>query len=247
MNQGERLARVQLAGHRAIDALAAPLAAQVDEIVRRHATFGRRLIDPDLRLALIGTEPLFTAVIINSAREAERVADPVGNVDTLALTQASRIVSESLAKNRSMVVSQAMRLVQRGISLGMTVVQTAQTVRQYFFRRDPATGLIQSWPGQANMATQHVRGLMLFATTEGHFRGMKRAAFRDEGLLHYHVSHKHLEIDECDLLERQDVGFGGGIYPPDAAPSVPRHFRCRCWYEPADRPIFFTQSESVSA
>lgn len=97
------------------------------------------------------------------------------------------------------------------------------------------------------MASQHPRLVMLSETTAAHSRTMKRLAQRDDTLLRYHVSHKHLETDQCDVNEHTDSGFGAGIYEPNAAPSVPVHPRCRCWYEPADRPRFLTQSESVPA
>jgi hypothetical protein len=243
----DRLAAVQRTGLHRIDLIYGPLAREAATVIPRLGLGSLPAILRRLEVLLIGAEPLLAAAIVATARDAELAADPKGPLDQLALATVGVTALESLRRNRPRVIGQAGRLLERGVNLGLTPLQTAQTVRQYLFRRDPASGLIASWPGRANMAGHHARGLLLFEATRGHARGGTRVAVRTGDLLRYHVSHKHLEIDECDVLERQDIGYGAGLYPPEAFPGVPRHINCRCWAEPAHRPRFLTLSESVPA
>lgn len=269
---GERLARVQVAAHAAIDAIYQPLSVAVGAAVERGFS-GRTIQTNDDRIAvtrnvdalLADREGDLRLALADALTEAQRAAEvgrePVRPDLAFMRDKAEALVqiTASILLARQIVFKQTDKLLVRGITLGLTPLQVASTVRQYFMpfyatRRDAAgnivrdrMGAVQSWPGKAGMASAHVRMAMLTETNAMHYRTIVRVAERDNRLLRYHVSHKHLQIDECDRLERADVGFGGGVYPPNEAPRVPRHPRCRCWYEPADREPFLTRSESVPA
>lgn len=269
---GERLARVQSDAHARIDAIYQPLSVAVGATVER-ALRGRNVVTNDDRLAIVREVDrlidaqegdLYNVVsgsLIGAQNAAEFGRAPIKpDIDFLRETAASRVqIIESLETARVAVVQQTDKLLVRAIALGWTAAQTARAARQYFApfyatRRDVTgnlvrvrDGAVRSWPARAGMASAHIRMTMLTETNAMHFRAISRVASREGRLLRYHVSHKHVEIDECDRLERQDVGFGTGLYPPRSAPKVPRHPRCRCWYEPADRPRFLARSESVPA
>lgn len=271
---GERLAAAQLDGHKAIDTLYAPLAADLEELVLRYAAPDQNGV---LRLSLparaailrqLGTRldvlrPDLFAVVRDAMKaavvEAQVDVAPLPAFETASLAPAGQIAL-SLGSDRPSVIGQSGLLLLRGVVQQLPAREVAKHVRQYFSPwfsqyRDASgkllhtdrVGAIARWPGQAGMASQHVRLVMLDATSSVHFRTTQRLAVRDDDLLRYHVSHKHLEIDECDRLERQDIGYGPGVYPPDQFPTLPRHRRCRCWAEMADRPRFLTLSESVPA
>ena len=274
MNAGQRLAAVQLAGHRAIDVIYAPLSEDVEALVLRHATRdasgvlrlsvgARARMLRDLSLMLMGVRLDLARAVRETLAAAVAVAqvgvEPLPTTETALLAASLRAV-QSVGAGQPNVLEQTGALLLRGIAAGLPAMEIAKQVRQYFSpffapRRDARgdlarasrQGAVRSWPGRAGMASQHARLVMLSETTAAHFRTQRRLALRDDELLRYHVSHKHRAIDECDRLERQDVGFGTGLYDPADAPALPRHGRCRCWYERAARSRFLTLSESVAA
>jgi hypothetical protein len=179
---------------------------------------------------LSGAQLTIAQSIVSSAREAEVLADPIGAVDQNALLTAGFAAITSLRRNQAGVLAQTSSLLLRGLS----IADTAKLVQQYFSpwfatRRDVTgrqvragrVGLVKSWPGEAGMASQRARLLMLNATSEAHTRGMRRRGRREQRLLRYTLSLKHVDRDACDENARRDVGFGPGLYLADDAPSVP--------------------------
>ena len=233
VTEGQRLARVQVAGHHAIDAVAAPMAKDMATLTRQYWPFaGAALLflRHAMQQRLVEAEPALVAITVATSRAAELAADPAGPVDVTRLSIIEQTAAASLAKVRPNILDQSIDLVKRGIVLGLAAGAVAKTVGQYFYKADPATGLIQSWPGTANMALQLSRGLMLNEATAGHFWGMKRVTIRENWMMRYQVSIQHTGSDQCDSYAQADSGFGPGMYLPGSAPSVPVHFRCRCFY-----------------
>jgi hypothetical protein len=272
---GQRLAAVQFAGHAAVNAMYRPLSAEIGQLVLQHAEHGadgvlrltlagRAVILRELGLRLDAMRPELYQALRQVVRETVEAAQvgvaPLSAGETVMLASSGQLLL-SLASDRANVLGQTGALLLRGVAAGAAAATIAKEVKQYFspffavYRdakgnlvHEGREGAVKHWPGQAGMASQHARLVMLSETTAAHGRTMMRIAQRDRTLLRYHVSHKHLEIDECDLLERQDVGFGPGLYPPDQFPTVPRHPRCRCWAEPGPPyPAFLARSESVPA
>jgi hypothetical protein len=267
---GQALGRVQYQGHLAIDAVYQPLAADAPTLVRRFATPDQRgvlritegvvpLARGAISQLLAMIQPALLAIVVSTAREAELVADPDGPVDEAALALTGRTAYQSLRLAEPMVTSQIGMLLLRGASMQLPVGAVARTISNYLSpwfapRRDAAghllrgdrLGAIRSWPGRAGQASAHVRGLMLFETTSGHARGMKRVAQREDRLLRWTLSLNHRERDACDANARQDVGYGAGLYPPDQLPALPAHFRCRCYAEPAGKIPFPVEQEAIT-
>ena len=119
-------------------------------------------------------------------------------------------------------------LVGVGIAQRLAASQVATMVKQYFFRRDPTTGLVQNWPGRANMGSQHARLTMLTETTRSHVQATLYTATRDRKLVEFRLSAGHIGSDQCDGYAR------GGPYTPGSAPTPPVHPRCRCWLQVVD-------------
>jgi len=272
--QGQRLAAVQYRSHREIDRVYGPMAVAVRDAVLRHAAPDARGIDrlpPSARAAILTevgaivdrARPELQRIVLAARAEAERVAqlgaEPLAR-DAVAGLIAAGEIWRGLGTDRPSVISQSGALLVRGVAANLPARQIARWLADYFspwfstyraadgtLLHDGRIGAIGRWPGQAGMASQQARLVMLWHTGRAHTETMRRLAIREDQLLRYHVSHKHLESDECDIWERRDVGFGSGLYPPDDFPRVPRHGRCRCWAERADRPRFLTTSESVPA
>lgn len=261
---GERLAAVQLGGHRAVDAIYGPLASELEQLVLRHTTR-----DPDgvLRLSLQARAAILRDLdtrlnavrgdLFTVVREAMKAAVLAAQVDVAPLSPIETTMLASsgqswlaLDTDRPSVIGQTAALLLRGVVQQLPAKDIAKQVKQYFSpffapRRDASgavlrerEGAVRSWPGRAGMASQHPRLVMLSETTAAHGRTMRRLARRDGQLLRYTLSLKHLERDACDANARQDVGFGPGLYLPDDAPSVPAHPRCRCYFENAGKVPF---------
>jgi hypothetical protein len=257
LTAGERLAAVQLDGHVAVDKLYAPLAADLEQLVLRHATRGpdgvlrlslqaRAAILRELDMRLNGIRSDLFGVVRETMKAAVSAAQldveplPAGETATLASSGQAWL---ALATDRPSVMGQTAALLLHGVVGQLPASEVAKRVKQYFSpffapRRDAGgailrdrQGAVRSWPGRAGMASQHVRLVMLSETTAAHGRTMRRLARRDGDLIRYTLSIRHLERDDCDANAKRDVGFGPGLYLPDSAPAVPAHPRCRCYYE----------------
>lgn len=261
---GALLAAVQLAGHKAIDAIYRAIAAAIHAAILRRATPdsrgilrlslpARAAILTDLGRLLDTERPLLFTAIMESVREAERVAGigavalPPRDITTSLIPYG--VVWRALGTDRASVISQTGALLVRGIAAGVAASVVAGQVRQYFSpffapRRDEAgkllradrVGAVKHWPGRAGMASQHPRTIMLTETTAAHGRSQLQIALYNDQLMKYTLSYQHDHPDECTDLSRRDDGFGAGVYEPRDAPNVPRHPRCRCFYTRVDRP-----------
>lgn len=269
---GERLARVQVAAHSAIDDIYQPLSVAVGAAVARGFS-ARPIITNDDRLAVTRSVDALVAdregdlrlVLADALSEAQRAAEagrqPIQPDASFIREHGKALVqiTASLILARQIIFKQTDKLLVRGITLSLTPFQVATTVRQYFMpfyasRRDAngnivrvRDGAIRSWPGKSGMASAHVRMTMLTETSAMNERTMRSLARRDGRLLRYTLSLKHLERDECDALARQDTGFGAGVYRADEFPGVPRHPRCRCYAEDAGKdPSFPTEQFAIT-
>jgi hypothetical protein len=253
MTTGQRLAAVQYDGHLAIDAIYQPLVTSVSALVMHYAILKDGvarlvlevvpLIRAGIARLIMSIEPALATTIVGAAREAERVADPVGRTDETSLALAGFTAMTSLRRAEPMIVSQVGALLLRGVAMDFPAREVARTVAQYVspwfatrrdatgeLVRDGRVGVIASWPGQAGMASARARLLMLYETTRAHSRGMVRRGRRDDLWLAWRVSAGHAEADECDDMAHR------GPYRADDAPAPPRHPRCRCFLEPTDPP-----------
>lgn len=168
--------------------------------------------------------------------------------DQLAMLQARADIARGLQNARPGVLAQTTQLLVRGVGVALDAREIARRVGQYFNpwfaprrnvtgqrTRESRQGAVASWPGQAGMASQHVRLVMLYETTWAHGRVISRIAERDKLDVQWNLSYQHREIDGCDQRHRHDVGLGPGIYPFDEAPPVPSHYGCRCYYSTSQR------------
>ncbi len=246
---GQRLAQVQLDGHRQIDALYGPLSLAIAEVVVRYATPdphgilrlslpARALILHEVGRLLDETRGKLLPVILASVRAARDAAQEDTEPVPVPITEQMDemvTVSQALTTDRQSVLDQTGALLLAGIVARQAASMIAKRVKQYFYKRDPATGLIQFYPGRSNMASQHPRLTMLTETTRAHSLTMIRLAQRDGLLIRYTLSPKHKDADACSDNARRDSGWGSGIYRADDAPRVPVHPRCRCYFSPAGR------------
>lgn len=253
MNTGQRLAAVQMAGHTAIDAVYAPVARDLPVFLLRYATPVGGVLRFTLQVVpllksfvdrvLQTIHPALVGTIVGAAREAETVADPVGQIDERDLVLGGFAVDQSLRVNQAIVVSQAGMLLVDGVEQQLPAREIARRVGQYlspwFAPRRDATGAllradrvgaVASWPGRAGMASAHARMLMRYESSRAHTRGMIRRARRDDLWLDWSFGAGHNEADECDDLAEQ------GPYLADDAPWPPVHFGCICYLEPTDPP-----------
>lgn len=245
---GRKLGTVQVEGHGEIDDVYSSLSRGVEDIVNRHAAGDRltptavSLIRRDVARELVGAEPQLASLVVEQSRAARKVADPDGIDNVDAMADSMRVTRESLRKNRTNVVDQTTKLLLQSMVRKETTKQAAAGLRQYFSpwyatRRDATGKLVResqvgknpTWPGGSGFASQHVRGVMLWETTAAHARGMLNRADRENHYLKWNVSSAHMGHDVCDNHANRDVGFGAGVYPPEMFPSMPTHFRCRCF------------------
>lgn len=251
MNGDKGLGRLQARGHALLDAIYGPLTSDVERAVAALAVDGA--IPPgaagraaDAVYGIVReAEPRIAAAIAGSVEAVE--AAVVGEAAPFTAANARLEAQMSLARNRRMVADQVGDLVARGAARGLPPKEIARQAAQYFepfyaprwsadgrdLRRAGREGAVRLWPGRAGQASQHPRGLMLTLTTAKHSEGTLFAARRDGLGVKYNLSYKHRDIDECDSASKLDVGYGPGRFPAfpiGAAPRVPRHFRCRCYY-----------------
>lgn len=257
---GRALARAQLDGHRAIDAVYAPLAEAVAALVLRLAANG--LIPPGARFAfrrdlerlLIQAEPGLALVVARTAADAATAVHRLHGIERAAPPDVAVLATAlaGLQRNRANVLAQADALLLRGALRGLPAATVAKTAGDYFSpffaaRRDAAgelrragrVGAVRSWPGESGMASQFARAEVLTRATEAHATATLEVA-RDRRLgVKYNLSYKHLERDACTENARRDVGFGPGRYrawPISEAPLVPVHRRCRCYLSTVELP-----------
>lgn len=259
---GQRLARVQLDGHRQIDKAYAPLSIAIAAVVMRYATPDQRGIlrlTPTARtliLAEVGrlldqTRSQLLPVILASVQAARDAAQVDVKPVPVPLTEQMDemlTVSRALRTDRETVLGQTGALLLVGIAGKMAASVVAKTVRQYFspwfstYRDENGKllhtdrlGAVRFWPGKSGLASQHPRLIMLTETTRAHGAAMRRIAERDGLLIRYTLSYQHRDTDVCSDLAKRDNGWGAGIYRADDAPRVPQHPRCRCYFSPAGR------------
>ena len=230
-----------------VDKVFGPLSITIAAVVMRYAIPDQRgilrltLPARSLILAEVGrlldeTRRMLVPVVLNAVQAARDAAqEGVEPVPVPITEQMDEMltVSRALRTDRETVLGQTGALLLVGIAGKMAATQVAKTVKQYFYKRDPATGLVQFWPGKTNMGSQHPRLIMLTETTAAHSRTMLRIAERDGLLIRYTLSPKHKDADACSDNARRDNGWGAGIYRANDAPRVPVHVRCRCYYSPA--------------
>lgn len=249
---GTRLAQAQVKGHLRIDAIYQDLADAVEaEVARRAVTAGDGA--PRLPLAARGAVLVAVGGLLDGARWALAQAITESRQDAIAAAeyeheplrqqidtlQAWNETYRALETDRASVLGQTGAILARGIAANIAATVIARQVRQYFapwfaarrdatgtLRRADRQGAIQHWPGQAGMASQHVRLVMLYQTTWAHGRVIRSIAARDRLDVRWNLSYQHQETDICDQHARRDVGLGPGIYPFDDAPPVPQHPRC---------------------
>lgn len=240
---GRRLGEVQYQGHLAIDRTYAPLSIAIAAVVMRYATpdqYGilrltvpaRALILNEVGRLLDETRGKLLPVILASvqaARDAAREdAEPIPVPITERMDEITT-VSQALTTDRQSVLDQTGALLLAGIVARQAASMIAKRVKEYYYKRDPATGMTQFWPGKTNMASQHPRLILLTETTRAHGKVMVRLAERDNLLLKWNLSPKHRDADECSSNARRDNGQGPGVYEARSFPAIPQHPRCRCF------------------
>lgn len=259
---GQRLRRVQVEAHAALDRIYAPIAAAVRALALRFAAADDRGIlrlPPAARPAirseverLVAAAELEAARVVVSSVTAAQLAAADGDQDrslvddAAALALIGLIALGSLRRNRASVVRQADLVVARGIAASAPAREVGHQLGDYFspffaprraetggLRRAERRGAIESWPGRSGMASQHARALMLFQATAGHARTTRRLAERDGFGLRWNLSAGHAEADECDThAHRGDLGRG--VYSPRNFPRMPSHPQCRCFTTTVD-------------
>lgn len=254
MNTGKALAALQYRTHLAIDDIYAPIAVSVADLVRRFGIPGIdgiarllfssiALLKSDVSRLLQSAHSSLTFAIVQAARDAEQIADPVGESNEAALFLTGQTAITSLFVNQSAVDAQVEKLLVRGATLKLPIAEIAKAVSQYVSpwfatRRDASgqllrvvrEGILKHWPGQAGMASAHARLVMLTETTAAHARGVGRQSRRDGMLMKWNLSAGHAESDACDdHAQRSSRGFGRGLYLPSEFPRMPEHPRCRCY------------------
>lgn len=272
---GERLGQVQYQGHLAIDRVYRDLAPQMHQAVlaqsRPDAGGVHRLLPGiaqmtvlnAIRRTLSDAAPHMATAALSALNGAVQAAKfdqtPLPIIqETVLLFTGWQQVQRTVQSSQQNVVEQAGALLLKGAVRGLPATLIAHAVRNYFspffspirdakgkLLRRERQGTTIPGPGNPGMASYPLRLVMLNETGLIHAEYSRLIAIRDDGFLRYHVSHKHLKTDECDILERRDVGYGPGVYPARDAPRVPRHPNCRCWYEVAARERFLARSESV--
>jgi hypothetical protein len=242
MNTGQRLARVQQDGHVSLNKIYAALALAVASAIMGRATPDTRgilrlaphalaviLLDVGRLIDQTRNIEVFPAVT-QSIRAARQVAEvgveflPVPIAVDIDL-QGFRTTASALVTDRPSVLRQVGALVGLGIAQRLAASTVAKMVKEYFFKRDPSTGMIQVWPGRSNMGSQHARLVMLTETTRAHAKATLEVATRDLKLVQFRLSAGHSHADQCDGYSR------GGPYTPGSAPMPPTHPRCKCWLE----------------
>lgn len=237
---GRRLGEVQYQGHVAIDRAYGPLSIAIAEVVMRYATPdqhgilrltlpARALILNEVGRLLDETRGKLLPVIlasIQAAREAAQEDTEPIPVPVTEQIETISTVSRALNTDRQSVLDQTGALLLAGIVARQAASMIAKRVKEYFYKRDPATGLVQMWPGRTNMASQHARLVMLTETTRSHSEAMIRTALRDGSYLKWNLSSAHAHSDVCDSKARADLGYGRGVYPANQVPPIPTHPRC---------------------
>jgi hypothetical protein len=243
---GQRLAEAQLAGHRALDEQYKALSVLVFGAVTRYAIPDDRGV---LRLAITAVRPILIDIrrlmaqaqagivrvidttVRGSVAAAHEGFPPLNAFEESAVTfPAHRQAVESLDVAQPMVLRQTDALLTRGIAAGLAASTVGRTVKDYFYRRNPETGLITTWPGKANMASFIARTVMLTETTTAHGRITKAIAEREDMGLKWNVSFAHSKPDECDSKRQgSSRGQDSGVYLPSEFPTLPSHPWCRCW------------------
>lgn len=240
---GRRLGEVQYQGHVAIDRAYGPLSLAIAEVVVRYATPdqhgilrlslpARALILNEVGRLLDETRGKLLPVILASVQAARDAAQEGYEPVPLPITEQMDemvTVSQALTTDRQSVLDQTGALLLAGIVARQAASMIAKRVKEYYYKRDPATGMTQFWPGKTNMASQHPRLIMLTETTRAHGKVMVRLAERDNLLLKWNLSPKHREADACSSNARRDNGLGPGVYEARSFPAIPQHPRCRCF------------------
>ena len=262
------LGAVQQRGHRDVDAIYDPLSLAVAAAVlaRSRDDVLPRMSIPAI-VAQIGrtidaARPALTATVDAALVRAGQAARPGEGVTPAAaprLLLASRQrVAASLTTDRAGVLRQTTALLLTGAQRELRAAVIAKTVQQYFapffaprrdsggvLRREGRSGAVQSWPGQAGMASQHARLVMLTETSAVYNGTLIAVADRDDELLRYTLALRHTDRDLCDEWARVNTGYGPGIYRASDAPAIPNHPRCRCYYEPAGKVPSFSEEQFV--
>lgn len=260
MDTGRALRRIQVDAHGSIDRIYHSLAAAIVKLVLGQAVMvdgkrtlndaGRRRIRASADHLLRQAEPQLAQVIGITIERARLAADQGATnvaVDPLEANVAAARVRGYLDRGRANVVAQLDARIGKGINAALAASTIAEQAKQYFspffavrrdadgsLRRTDRKGAVASWPGAAGMASAQARMVMLTETGRAHAQETLRIARENDEYVKFTLSPKHKDADECDKAARKDVGFGPGIYPAfplSAAPTVPRHFRCRCWYK----------------
>lgn len=253
---GRALARVQYDAHRRLDDIYGPLAASVAAAVLAaaipNASGPDRLpragwlpVRDAIARLLAAERPAMRAAIMRAVDDASDAADPATPPTSAdpERTRALLVVEGSLLDGNEETVAQATRVLVGGIAAGLAATVIAKRLRDYFSPffatyRDADGELIHTdrggalahWPGQSGMASARARLTMLTETTAAHGRAMVRRADREGLGLKWNLSPGHQGADECDDKANRDIGFGRGVYPPNAAPRIPSHPRCRCHF-----------------
>jgi hypothetical protein len=262
-SQGQRLAQVQLDGHRAIDAVYQPLSIAIVAAVMRRAT-------PDANGILRLSLPARAAILLDVGRLIDQTrlnvfsailaaaqtaslaaqvgAEPLARHEMTEIALATHLsAAPALRTDRESVISQTGALLVKGIAAGGLASKVAKTVKEYFspwfseYRSETGKllhtdrlGAVRHWPGMSGAASQHARLVLLTETTAAHGRTVKRIAERDDLGLKWNLSRRHPGHAPCVENAERDSGFGPGIYESRDFPSIPQHPRCRCYASTAE-------------
>jgi hypothetical protein len=191
-----------------------------------------------LQRLLAAAEPLIAAVVDATVSDAILAVNP----DSVARGPGPAWYQPALAAQREGVIGQALA-VTRDLMGTLAPRLIASRAAAYFNpwfspRRDAAgvlrrdrPGAVTSWPGQAGMASQYPRLLLVTESTAAHGAESRRLARQERSLVRWVLAGQHVKQDVCDEHAERDIGYGRGVYLVDDLPAFPSHPRCRCSLE----------------
>jgi hypothetical protein len=123
--------------------------------------------------------------------------------------------------------------IDRIVDEGQDPRVAARMIRNWFNRN--ARGV--SPDGLLNgAAAAAVKTIVRTETTRELSRQKVAEAGRKGYLVKWNLAPSHPQIDICDPVAEEDIGFGPGVYYAGTAPTPPAHPNCRCYLSTVPMP-----------
>jgi len=197
-----------------------------DQIAAGRYLFGTALKGYDLTL-LAPDSPMFTSMnfeAINAMRtsvDGVELSARIWELNRIQLLSMKTYLADAMLEGKSAAeISQEIRAFMHLPAVDMRTKKW----RAFFKQNPPGRGVYKS---AAKNAQRVLRTELHRAYRNAAVQYVKQMPWA-EGM-QWMLSDAHPEMDICDDLASSDVGYGPGVYTPDAFPDIP-HAQCICFW-----------------